>query len=90
VAVVAAIPEAADSVRVLLPVPGAAMAVGERLTVTPLGAPVTDKDIGELNRYKAAVDRVTCVDAAATTLTLVELGVSVSVKVGERTVRLRV
>jgi hypothetical protein len=84
---VAAVPEAADKVRVVLQVPGDAMVAGEKVAVTPLGIPVTENVIAELNRYRARVDNTTCVDLPDTRLALVELGVTVSVKVGGRTVR---
>ena len=86
----AAVPEAVDTVRVVLPVPGNGMVEGERLAVTPLGAPLTDNAIAELNRYRAAVDSTICVDLPDTTLALVEFGVTVSVKVGDKTVRVSV
>ena len=70
----------------LVPLPGAAMLVGERLAVIPLGAPVTDNIIAELNRYWAAVESVICVGRLGATLALVALDVSVKVA---STVRLR-
>ena len=46
-----AVPEATERVSVLLPVPGEAILVGEKLAVTPEGSPVADKDIADLNPF---------------------------------------
>jgi hypothetical protein len=47
--------EPAASVKTLLPLPGAAMLVGAKLAVTPLGAPLTDRVMAELNPDPLAV-----------------------------------
>jgi len=46
----AAIPVAADTVRLAFPVPGTGIVDGERAVEIPLGAPLTDKTTAELNR----------------------------------------
>ena len=84
----AAAVEAAASVKVLVPLPGAAMLVGAKLAVTPLGRPLIDNATAELNPFTKAVVRVMCVEALRAKLTLVVEGVSV--KPGVNTVRLRV
>jgi len=43
---------------VLLPLPGAAMLVGARLAVTPLGSPLTDRAMAELNPLPLVVVKV--------------------------------
>jgi hypothetical protein len=51
--------EAAVNVSVLVPAPGAAMLVGEKLAVMPVGIPLADKAIAELRPFVTAVVRVT-------------------------------
>ena len=87
VEVPAAAVEAADSVKMLLPLPGAAMLVGAKLAVTPIGDPLTDNVIAELNPVPFAVVKVIGNDPPGATVALVALGVSVKVP---RTVRLSV
>lgn len=82
-----AVVELADNVSVLWPLPGAATLDGDRLGVTPLGAPVIDSATAELNPVPAAVVMVIGVDPLRATLAVVAL--SDSVKVPE-TVRLNV
>jgi hypothetical protein len=86
VEVPAAAVEPAASVKVLRPLPGAAMLVGAKLAVTPLGAPLTDSVITELNPFAKAVVKVMGVEPPGATLALVTLGVKV--KLGVNTVRL--
>jgi hypothetical protein len=82
----AAIPEAAASVSVLLPLPGAAMLAGAKLAVTPLGSPLTDNATAHWNPFSPAVDSLIGVEPPGATVALVALGVSV--KLGTTTVRL--
>ena len=84
----AAVVEAADRVKVLLPLPGALMLTGAKLGVTPLGAPLTENPTDELNPYNTAVVRVTWADLPAPTLALVALGDKVKLG-GGVTVRLK-
>ena len=79
--------ELAVNVNVLCPEPGAATLVGAKVAVTPLGSPLADKAMAELNPVPAAVVTVMAVDAARATLAVVALNESVKVPV---TVRLRV
>jgi hypothetical protein len=83
-----AVPEAAASVKVLVPLPGDAMLVREKLAVTPLGSPLTDNATAELNPVPAVVVNVMGVEAPGATLALEAL--DASVKVGGNTVRLMV
>jgi hypothetical protein len=71
--------EAADSVKVLLPLPGEAMLAGEKVAVTPAGTPPREKDTAELNAFTRAVVKVMDVVAPAVTLALLAPGVSVKV-----------
>jgi len=73
----AAVPEAAVSVNVLLPLPGAATLVGAKLAVTPAGSPLTDSATADWNPLSAAADRLIAVEAPAVTVALVALGASV-------------
>ena len=73
----AAVPDAAVSVKVLLPLPGAAMIAGAKLPVTPVGRPLTDNATADWNPLSAAVDSLIVVEAPDTTVALVMLGVSV-------------
>ncbi len=79
----AATVELTDTVRVLL-LPDV-MVVGEKLVVTPCGAPLTDNTTGELNPFNLAI--VSVYDVELPTLTLAPVGLGVSVKVGAATVR---
>ena len=81
--------EAAASVNVLLPLPGDAITGAEKLVVTPVGAPLADNDIADLNPFTAAVAKVTGADPPGETLALVALGVSVK-EPDDSTVRLSV
>jgi hypothetical protein len=72
---------------VLVPLPGAAMPAGERIAVTPLGAPLTDNVICDWNPYNAAVFKVKLAHVPGDTLALVALAVSEKVG-GGKTVRL--
>lgn len=83
-----ALVEAAANVRVVLPLPGAAMLVGAKVAVIPLGTPVIENATAELNPFTSPVVRVRCVEAPWATAMLVALGVSV--KLGVKTVRLSV
>jgi len=76
----AAVPEAAASVSVLLPLPGAAILLGARVAVTPLGRPLTDSATADWNPLSAAVDSLIAVAAPATTVAFVALGVSVKLR----------
>jgi len=85
VQVPAAVPEAADSFKVLVPLPGDAMLAGVKAAVTPFGSPVSDRAMADLNPFTGAVVSVIVFEPPAVTLTLVALGVSV--KLGVKTVR---
>lgn len=84
VAAPAAAVTAAVSVTVLVPFPGDAMLVGEKLAVTPAGKPLAESEIADLNPFTAAVVTVSLLGVPAVTVPLVALGVSV--KVGATTV----
>lgn len=68
----------------LVPDPGDAMLVGEKLAVTPAGNPVTESAIADLNPLLTAVVIVIGAGVPGFKLALVALGVSVNV--GEATV----
>jgi hypothetical protein len=85
----AAVPEATDSVKVLVPLPGDAMLAGASLAVTPFGVVLTDKAMAALNPFTRAVVRVIVFEPSGATLALVALGVSVKLG-GGSTVRLNV
>jgi hypothetical protein len=53
--------DAAESVSLLVPEPGAAKLAGERLAVIPLGNPVTVSATAALNEFTGAVVRLTVV-----------------------------
>ena len=57
-----AVVEAAASLSALLPLPGAATLEGANVAVTPVGAPLTDSAIAELNPFTRAVVKVICVE----------------------------
>jgi hypothetical protein len=78
--------DAAFSVSVVLPLPGAARLAGAKPAVTPLGIPLTDNVIGEANPLTAAIVTVRGIDPPRATTTPVPA--SVSVKLGPITVRL--
>lgn len=80
-------PVVSVSVSVLLPLPGAAMLVGENAAVTLFGRPVTDSATAELNPLLVAVVSVILAGLPTTTLALVGLGVSVKL-LGATIVRL--
>ena len=80
-------PVASVRVNVLLPLPGAAMLVGEKPAVTLFGRPLTDSVTAELNPLMVAV--VSVILAGALTATLALVALDVSVKLGTTTVRLR-
>ena len=77
VVVPAAVPDAAVSVNMLLPLPGEAMLVGAKLAVTPFGRPVTDNATADLNPVIAAMDSDTATEPPDATLALVALDVRV-------------
>lgn len=83
----AAADEAAEIVNVLLPLPGAAMAVGAKLAVTPVGSPVIENAIAALNPLPPLVVKVICTDLPGATLALEVLGDNVKVA---KTVKLTV
>lgn len=76
--------DAAFSVSVLLPPP--ATVAGAKLAVIPLGSPLTDSAILELNPLLAAVATLTAIDPPRATVTFVPP--RVRVKLGTVTVRL--
>jgi hypothetical protein len=86
----AAVPEAADSFKVLLPLPGAAMLEGAKLAVTPCGSPLTDNATAELNPFSTAVVKAIGIELPGATLALVALGVSVKLGVTTVTGNVRV
>lgn len=79
-----AVPEATETVRVLLLFPDG-MVAGEKLAVTPVGSPPADRATGELKPFSRAT--VSTNDVEPPTLTLAPVGLGVSVKVGPATVR---
>jgi hypothetical protein len=85
----AAAEDAADSVKVLLPLPGDAMLAGAKLDVTPAGRPLMDRATAELKLLTGAVVKVMDVVAPAVTLALFALGVRVKLEDAE-IVRLKV
>ncbi len=80
--------EVAESVKVLLPLPGAAMVLGAKLAVTPLGAPLADNLIAELNPPTLVVVKVRDFEPPGATLALVPFDVSVKLLEDCKTVRL--
>ncbi len=52
------------------------MLVGAKRAVTPLGSPVTENAIADLNPFTAAVENVMGIESPRFTLALVALGVS--------------
>jgi hypothetical protein len=82
----AALVEAADTVKVLEPVPGAAMLSDAKVAVTPLGTPVTDNATAASNPFTRAVFRTMCAEPPAATLAFG--ATEVKLKLGVNTVRL--
>jgi hypothetical protein len=80
--VLAAAVEVDVSVKVLVPLPGAAMLAGAKLAVTPLGSPLIEIATAELNPFANMVVRVMWVEPPRATLTLVALVVKVMPGVG--------
>lgn len=68
------------NVAVELPLPGAMIEVGLNPTVTPVGMPVAESAIAELNPFSAAVETVEVFDAPCAALTA--SGAAVMVKSG--------
>jgi hypothetical protein len=73
---------------VLLPGPGDAMLAGANFAVTPLGNPLTESAIGDLNPLIALVLRTMPVEEPDVSVALAES--VVSVKLGTGTVKLSV
>jgi hypothetical protein len=71
----------AVKVKVLEPLPGAAMLVGAKPAVTPLGSPLIEKAMAELNPVPAAAVNLTDADAPRATLAVARLDESVNVPV---------
>lgn len=88
VAVTAVVVAVADSVKVLLPAPVAAMFAGAKLAVTPAGSPAMDMATVELNPLTRVVVNPICAVPPGARLTLAT--VDASVKLGVITVRPRV
>jgi hypothetical protein len=82
------VPLAAVSVSVLLPLPGDAMLLGEKVAVTPFGSPLTESAIVDLNPLIELVFRTTAVELPEVTVALAEF--AVSVKDGTTIVKLSV
>ena len=79
----------AASVIVQLPFPGDGMLEGEKVAVIPLGTPLTDKAIAEVN--PVAPESVTVIGSEPPRATLALAPLRVNVKLGAGvTVRLRV
>lgn len=71
--------EAAESDKMALPAPGEAMLCGEKLPLTPVGSPVTDNHMAELNPFTLAVVKDMDAEPARARLAEVALGVKVNV-----------
>ena len=84
-----AAPEAAETVKVLVPFPEV-MLVGEKLPVTPAGSPLTDSATAELNPFKALTVRTNVVELPAFTLAPVGLGSMVKLTADTATLNSRV
>lgn len=78
--------EPAAKVKVLLPLPGAAILAGVKVAVTPAGTPLMESATAELNPDPAVVVNVMGVDAPGVTVALVALAASVKLP-GCETVR---
>ena len=74
------LPTATVRVKVLVPLPGAAMLGGTNLAVIPLGCTLSDKATADLNPLKPAVDTLIVVEPPRVTVVLV--GFKVNVKLG--------
>ena len=72
--------DAAFSVRRLDPLPGDAMLAGAKVAVTPLGIPVADSAIADLNPFSAAVETVTVVEPPAATVARAAVVAALTVK----------
>lgn len=83
-----AVEEAAASVNLLLPLPGATRLEVAKVAATPVGAPDTESTTAELKPFEIAVDSVTGTEPPGATLGLAEL--AVNVKFGVNTVRFTV
>jgi len=79
----AAAPEGTDTVKVLMLLP-AGMLAGEKLAVTPVGSPLTDRATAELNPFKLETVRMN--DVELPILTLAPMGFGISVKLWAETV----
>jgi hypothetical protein len=84
----AAAAELTASVKVLFPLPGAAMLVGLRLAVTPLGSPLMERYTVDLNPVPAVVVKVMGTEPPGAKLVLEAL--AVSVKLGFATAKVMV
>ena len=73
-------PVASVSVNVLVPLPGATMVVGEKPDVTPLGRPLSESVIAELNPLTAAVVSVILAGVPTATFAPEALGVNEKVE----------
>jgi hypothetical protein len=71
----------AVNVTVLEPLPGEAMLVGAKVAVTPLGSPLIEKAMAELNPVPAAAVNLTETEAPRATLAVARLDESVNVPV---------
>jgi len=78
--------EPTDNVRVLLPLPGAAILAWLKFAVTPLGSPLTDNATVELNPAPAVVVNVMGTEPPGGTLALGALDVSVKLVVATASV----
>lgn len=78
---------AALSVRIVVPVPGAAIELGEKVLVIPLGNPATETKIAAANPLEPAVETDTGRDPPRARITLAPL--RVRVKLGPMTVSVR-
>jgi hypothetical protein len=70
------VPDAAESVNVEDPDPGAAMLVGLKAAVTPVGRPLADNEIAELKPPAIAAVTMDCPDPPGATVTAVGLSES--------------
>jgi hypothetical protein len=75
------------SVNMLLALPGAGIAIGEKLAVTPLGSPATDNARAEANPLAITVPSVILDAASGDTAALATF--AAKVKLGTTTVRFR-
>ena len=78
---------AAESVNVLLPLPGALILAGANVPVTPDGSPLMEKATAELNPLAVVVVMVKGFELPAATVVLAAFAESVKLGAGE-TVRL--